>query len=123
MTDSMPRDALHKTKESERHCEEAKPLIRRFVATIDPVGKKCGFLYLAGEAVHDESLDVVVHGEPASLGVRVGLDARDEVGGPGLGDGPAVGVEPPGDPRGRVGQEPVGHHRDARANQCGEEVP
>jgi hypothetical protein len=56
-----------------------------------------------------------VDGVPPALGVRVGLDARDQLRRAPLRDRPALGVEPPRHPGGRrIGQEPVGHHPHAR---------
>jgi hypothetical protein len=83
---------------------------------IGPLGKQEP--YLAGEAVHDEPLHVVVHGQPSPLGVRVGLDARDQLRRAALSNRPALGVQSPRHPGGRTGQEPVGHHPHAHANQC-----
>jgi len=60
----------------------------------------------------------VIDSEPPALGVRVGLDARDQLRGAALRGRPALGIEPPRHPGGRIGQEPVGHHPHACANQC-----
>ena len=60
----------------------------------------------------------MIDSEPPALGVRVGLDARDQLRGAALRDRPALGIEPPRHPGGRIGQEPVGHHPHACANQC-----
>jgi hypothetical protein len=52
---------------------------------------------------------------PPALGVRVGLDARDQLRRASLRDRPALGVKPPRHPGGRrIGQEPIGHHHHAR---------
>jgi hypothetical protein len=66
--------------------------------------------YLAREAARDEPLHVVVDGQPPALRVRIWLDARDQLRREALRDRPALGVEAPRKPGGRIGMEPVGHH-------------
>jgi hypothetical protein len=56
----------------------------------------------------------VVDSLPPALGVRVGLDTRDQLRRAALRERPALGVEAPRHPGQRIGQEPVGHYPHAR---------